>query len=359
MEKFFSGRDVKLLSDEKETPGIYVWKLNLEEAEIGHMSCRMDDGVTFLYLERGKLLCQINQERISLRAGEGMFVNSQNAYRFVSGQKDGCGLYVIYIAAEYLQRDQGICKKYVKPLILEEELPYIKLINTGSSEEEPMNVEAAETVPENAKLSDAKPSRSSAEKRKQSEKKLPEIVLCEAQGKGLLDQLRLIQELVSEHQEGYELLLASKIFEIWRELYLGWKQLPEEAGKFGVREKKKLCRMLLFLHEHYREKITLAQMAVDSEVSTGEYCRFFKKKMQQTPVEYLQCYRVERTLSQLLKKDRTEGIGEIALEHGFAGASYYSEIFKKEMGCAPGDYRRWYDGETDAACPLKPVKSWK
>ena len=34
MEKFFSGRDVKLLTDEKETPGVSVWKLNLEMAEI-------------------------------------------------------------------------------------------------------------------------------------------------------------------------------------------------------------------------------------------------------------------------------------------------------------------------------------
>lgn len=339
MEKFFSGRDVKLLTDEKETPGISVWKLNLEEAEIGHMSCRMEEGVTFIYSDRGKLLCQVNQDRIDLCAGEGMFVNSQNGYRFVQGQKGSCGFYVIYIAAEYLQRDPGICGKYVLPLLREEELPYIKFMNE--------------------EFSDTKLPESSAKKRKQSEKKQPGIVLSGEPGKRLLDQLKIFLELVSERQEGYELLLTGKVFEIWRELYLGRKLLPEEVSSSGVREKKKLCRMLKFLHEHYREKITLAQMAADSEVSTGEYCRFFKKKMQQTPVEYLQCYRVERTLSQLLKKDRTEGIGEIALEHGFAGASYYSEIFKKEMGCAPGDYRKWYDGETDGACPLKPVKSGK
>ena len=339
MEKFFSGRDVKLLTDEKETPGVSVWKLNLEMAEIGHMSCRMEDGVTFLHADQGKMLCQVNQERIELCAGEGMFVNSRNAYRFVQGQDGGCSFYAICIDAEYLQRDPGICGKYVQPLLLEEQLPYIKLINTG--------------------FSDEKLPGSPEKKTKQSEKKQPGMVLGGEQGKQLLHQLKTLQELVSERQEGYELLLTGKVFEIWRELYLGWKQLPENVGSSGVREKKKLCRMLSFLHEHYREKITLAQMAADSEVSTGEYCRFFKKKMQQTPVEYLQCYRVERTLSQLLKKDRTEGIGEIALEHGFAGASYYSEIFKKEMGCAPGDYRKWYDGETDSACPLKPVKSGK
>ena len=89
MEKFFSGRDVKLLTDEKETPGVSVWKLNLEMAEIGHMSCRMEDGVTFLHADQGKMLCQVNQERIELCAGEGMFVNSRNAYRFVQGQDGG------------------------------------------------------------------------------------------------------------------------------------------------------------------------------------------------------------------------------------------------------------------------------
>ena len=68
MEKFFSGRDVKLLTDEKETPGVSVWKLNLEMVEIGHMSCRMEDGVTFLYADQGKMLCQVNQERIELCA---------------------------------------------------------------------------------------------------------------------------------------------------------------------------------------------------------------------------------------------------------------------------------------------------
>ena len=168
MEKFFSGRDVKLLTDEKETPGVSVWKLNLEMAEIGHMSCRMEDGVTFLYADQEKMLCQVNQERIELCAGEGMFVNSRNAYRFVQGQDGGCSFYAICIDAEYLQRDPGICGKYVQPLLLEEQLPYIKLINTG--------------------FSDEKLPGSPEKKTKQSEKKPPGMVLGGEQGKQRLDQ---------------------------------------------------------------------------------------------------------------------------------------------------------------------------
>lgn len=347
MEKFFSGRDVKLLTDEKETSGIYVWKLNLEEAEIGHMSCRIEDGVTFLYAEQGWLLCQVNQEQIWLGSGEGMFINNRNAYRFIQGQEKECHLWVIQVETEYLKRNQEIYERYIQPLFLDAKLPYMKFSEI-----------------ENRKQNEQEMEEKKQEKKKQRGKQDAEIYIDAEQGNNLLRNLNVIQGLVSTREEGYELLLTGKIFEIWRELYLGWKKfsernLSEKDSRSGIREKAKLCRMLLFLHEHYREKVTLAQMAADSGVSTGEYCRFFKKKMQQTPVEYLQCYRVECTLRQLLDKERSEGIGEIALEHGFTGASYYSEIFKKEMGCAPGDYRKWYYGETDEECPLKSVKSGK
>ena len=73
--------------------------------------------------------------------------------------------------------------------------------------------------------------------------------------------------------------------------------------------------------------------------------------MYQTPVEYLQTYRIERSLPEILEK--TGSITEIVLRHGFTGSSYYAETFKKEMGCAPGDYRKWYRREQEEECPLK------
>ena len=42
--------------------------------------------------------------------------------------------------------------------------------------------------------------------------------------------------------------------------------------------------------------------------------------------------------------DKTASMGEIASANGFAGASYFSETFRKEMGCSPADYRKWYRG---------------
>ena len=68
-----------------------------------------------------------------------------------------------------------------------------------------------------------------------------------------------------------------------------------------------------------------------------------------TPFEYLQKCRIWNSMDAVL--DKTASMGDIAVENGFAGASYFSETFRKEMGCSPADYRKWYRGLSDE-CPI-------
>ena len=48
-----------------------------------------------------------------------------------------------------------------------------------------------------------------------------------------------------------------------------------------------------------------------------------------TPFEYLQKCRIWNSMDAVLEK--TASMGDIAVENGFAGASYFSETFRKEM----------------------------
>lgn len=67
--------------------------------------------------------------------------------------------------------------------------------------------------------------------------------------------------------------------------------------------------------------------------------------MEQTPFEYLQACRIEKSIPEVLEK--AESITKIAVKYGFTGSSYYAETFRKEMGCTPGEYRKWYFGEIE------------
>ena len=116
-----------------------------------------------------------------------------------------------------------------------------------------------------------------------------------------------------------------------------------------IRERVKLNRMTGYLTEHCNEKLTLSAMAEACQVSTGDFCRFFKKHMEMTPFEYLQKCRIWNSMDAVLEK--TASMGDIAVENGFAGASYFSETFRKEMGCSPADYRKWYRDLSDE-CPI-------
>ncbi|MDO4337683.1 MAG: AraC family transcriptional regulator [Eubacteriales bacterium] len=305
MSGFFIGRNVKLLTDETQSPGIRIWRLELEQREFGHMSFRLEEQLHFLYVERGSVTCQVNQEKETAEAGEGIFINRGNAYRFVSSAGNGCTFLLFAVDANYVgDGPQGILtEKYVMPVAESENFPYLKLEGRGSSQED------------------------------------------------ILTGLSYAGEIAKKKECCYEMELKSAVYRVWSGIYREFVRLNPSLKRSACREAEKMKKMLSYLHSHYKEKITLGEMAAYSEVSSGEYCRFFKRRMEQTPFEYLQAYRIEQSMPQLLEK--TESITEVALRHGFSGSSYYSETFKKEMGCSPGDYRKWYRGEGIRECPLK------
>lgn len=204
--------------------------MNLEENELGHMSCRLDEAVTFIYIIRGNMICQINQEKEELKQGEGMFINSRNAYRFMSGNGNGCELYLTAVEEAYLNADDVTAGKYVNPIVNEEEIFGLKL-----------NYESGEK-------------------------------------KEALSLIRNIGEISKMKDIGYELELRSLVFGLWLNLYRELQNNVRKIKKAELRDKIKLYRMLEYLHAHYTEKITLSEMAENSDVSTGEYCRFFKKE---------------------------------------------------------------------------------
>lgn len=304
MSGFFVGRDAALLTDDQENQGLCVRRIDLDASEFGHMACRMEEAMQFIYVYGGSMVCQINQETEELRQGEGLFINYGNAYRFNGSGKSGCEFCLISVEPAYIggAEDSFITEKYVNPLKGSADFPWLKLERGHASSEE------------------------------------------------LLEFLRAVVDTASAKDTGYELELKSLLERAWIRLYREFSRLTPKRSKSRQKEAEKLRTMLVYLHDNYREKITLSAMAEFSGVSSGEYCRFFKKQMGQTPFEYLQTYRIEQSLPELVGK--LAKITEIALRHGFTGSSYYAETFKKEMGCAPGDYRKWYRGEMDGDCPL-------
>ena len=67
------------------------------------------------------------------------------------------------------------------------------------------------------------------------------------------------------------------------------------------------------------------------------FCRKFTEAVGISPIHFLMQTRIENSCH--LLKNTDIGIGNIAMECGFSRFSYYSEVFKKIMGCTPQSYR--------------------
>ena len=95
--------------------------------------------------------------------------------------------------------------------------------------------------------------------------------------------------------------------------------------------------VLSFLRMHFREKITIRQLADILHLSESAFYPVFRRYTGQTAVSYLNTLRLTEAAS-LLKSTRST-ITEIAGASGFSNVFYFSNQFKKQYGCSPRTYR--------------------
>lgn len=158
--------------------------------------------------------------------------------------------------------------------------------------------------------------------------------------------LKLIYEsfLLSESNCAYEIKLRGMLSEIWYQFVE--LSLPiRKEGKKHNKEDDKIRPMMIWVHEHYGEKITTANIASAAFISERECYRAFRNCLHMTPMEYLRSYRLQKAC-QLLAGGK-DTITDVGLMCGIGSSSYFSKIFRDYNGCTPIEYRcKWQESDT-------------
>lgn len=144
-----------------------------------------------------------------------------------------------------------------------------------------------------------------------------------------------IHGLAQDRPEDYELQVHILLMQIWQQLFRYFSQIP---GKREEPEKniQRLREMIAYMEAHYDENVTLDDIAGCVNICKSECCRFFKKYMNMTIMEYLLFLRIQNSLP-LLKQG--ESISRTADMVGFTSSAYFGQIFKRYMKCTPKEYR--------------------
>lgn len=118
----------------------------------------------------------------------------------------------------------------------------------------------------------------------------------------------------------------------------------EEFGEFQENDPRnvymadRIFGILTYISEHYTEKISGAEIAKHLGLHPAYFSSFFHRQFGIGFVEYLNTYRINRSLPTLLRTDRS--IMEIALDHGFSNHKTYASAFRRVIGMSPTEYRR-------------------
>lgn len=139
---------------------------------------------------------------------------------------------------------------------------------------------------------------------------------------------------LSEKELGYEIRLRSALSDIWLDLLL----LPSVAMKEETKilnEKIKL--MMVYIHEHFSDKLSIGDIANAAFISERECYRTFQSVMHMTPTEYIRKYRLQIACRMLADTDET--ITNISQSCGFGSSSFFGKVFKEMLHMTPLEYR--------------------
>ncbi len=151
--------------------------------------------------------------------------------------------------------------------------------------------------------------------------------------------LQHIEEIYQESEQknpGCALFITARLYEMFG---LILRHRPEAPPVRHWSQANVVAQKILgYLTDHYREKITLTQVAGAAAYTEGECCRIFKRFTGETIFNYLRELRLEQSIQLLTTTDKS--ISEIAYGCGFQSPSYYIEAFGRQFGCTPGEYRK-------------------
>lgn len=152
----------------------------------------------------------------------------------------------------------------------------------------------------------------------------------------LIDVIRDSFSILPE-EYGYEMKLRSVLSEIWcRFLSFAGPLRDNKAASNKTNDKLKM--MMVYIHEHFSEKITVAEIAAAAFISERECYRAFQESLHITPVEYLKGYRIQNACHMLAAG--RESITTISHACGLGSSSYFGKVFREQIGCTPLEYRR-------------------
>jgi len=100
---------------------------------------------------------------------------------------------------------------------------------------------------------------------------------------------------------------------------------------------QKINKVYHYTIDHFREPISLAQVASLTNHSIAAFCRYFKTRTRKSYFQYLTEIRIAYACERLMEGNLD--VTRVCFASGFNNLSNFHKQFKKVMGLTPSEYR--------------------
>ena len=193
--------------------------------------------IEFVYVQSGEAHCCVGKDRFSLPAGSGLFINTKILHQFTAEHPTVIPN-IVFSPVLLASPESFVYQQYVNPLLVSD-IPYLVF--------EPLSLWHKEIL-------------------------------------SLLNQVFKTQEQPNFRELTTLRLLTS----IWEVLYENMESRLQQ-GQPVKRDlnASRLQMMMSFIHSHYADQISLADIANFAHVSNNSCMQIFKNGIRQSPVSYL------------------------------------------------------------------------
>jgi two-component system response regulator YesN len=114
--------------------------------------------------------------------------------------------------------------------------------------------------------------------------------------------------------------------------------MQKVANAYNEIDDNVIRRTINYIQENYDQDLTLERVAEEVHLNPSYLSHVFKEETGNNFINYLTKIRLEK--AQELLKNSKDNITKIANQVGYQNANYFSQVFKKEFGLTPTQYRK-------------------
>ena len=253
--------------------------------------CHWHEDIEWLLVRSGQINYYINGKRVFLNEGEAIMVNSRQMHYGYSENGQDCDFVCIICHPKIFTANSVLYQSYIAPVLSNPSLEYLHLTPDHPGDGEAIQI------------------------------------------------LFQVLQLKKSHPDAYEIEAAALLSLLWCRLLRTHPMMPDAS--FSKPQDPDLLvqrDMVSYIYSHYSESINLDEIASAGKVCRNKCCQIFRRYLNQSPIDFLNHYRLE--VSCHLLNSTKLSIAEICTACGFNHQSYYSKIFQRTYGCTPREFRK-------------------